>query len=136
MSVRFHQPDGWARPVGYADAVSASGRTVFVAGQVGWNPATSQFEANDLRGQVRQALKNIVAALAAAGARPDDVTRLTWFVTDRDLYDAERKAIGEAYREIVGRHFPAMSLVIVKGLLEPGALVEIEATAVVTDSTR
>jgi enamine deaminase RidA (YjgF/YER057c/UK114 family) len=122
--------------VGYANAVSASGRTVFVAGQVGWNPATSLFEAHDLRSQVRQALKNVVAALAAAGARPDDITRLTWFVTDRDLYDAERKAIGDAYREIVGRHFPAMSLVIVKGLLEPGALVEIEATAVVTDSTR
>jgi enamine deaminase RidA (YjgF/YER057c/UK114 family) len=133
---QFHEPEGWARPVGYANAMSATGRVVFVAGQVGWNPKTSSFEVNDLCGQVRQALENVVAALGAAGARPEQITRLTWYVTDRDRYEAERKAIGRAYRDILGRHFPAMSLVIVKGLLEPGALVEIEATAVVTDSTR
>jgi enamine deaminase RidA (YjgF/YER057c/UK114 family) len=114
--------------------VSATGRLVFVAGQVGWNPATSRFETEDLCGQVRQALGNVVAALAAAGARPDQITRLTWYVTDRDLYLSQRKAIGEAYREIVGRHFPAMSMVVVKSLIEPGALVEIEATAVVSGS--
>jgi enamine deaminase RidA (YjgF/YER057c/UK114 family) len=132
--VTFHEPDGWDRPVGYSNAVSASGRIIFVAGQVGWNPATSRFEAEDLCGQIRQALGNVVAALAAAGARPDQITRLTWYVTDRDLYLSQRKAIGEAYREIVGGHFPAMSMVVVKDLIEPGALVEIEATAVVTGS--
>ena len=130
-SVAFHEPAGWDRPIGYSNSVSATGRVVFVAGQVGWNPATSRFEAEDLCGQTRQALANVVAALAAAGARPDQITRLTWYITDRDLYLSQREAIGEAYREIVGRHFPAMSMVVVKDLIEPGALVEIEATAVV-----
>ena len=128
----FHEPDGWDRPIGYANAVSATGRLVFVAGQVGWNPKTSTFDSSDLPGQVRQALRNVVAALAAAGARPDQITRMTWYITDRDLYLAERGAIGESYREIVGRHFPAMSMVVVEALIEPGALVEIEATAVVS----
>ncbi len=126
-----HEPDGWDRPVGYANAVSAAGRVVFVAGQVGWNPATSGFETDDFVGQVHQALSNVVAALAAAGARPDQIVRLTWYITDRDRYLTERRAIGQAYREVVGRHFPAMSMVVVNGLIEPGALVEIEATAVV-----
>jgi 2-aminobenzoate-CoA ligase len=130
----FHQPDGWARPVGYSNAVSASGRVVFIAGQVGWNPATSRFEAHDLCGQIRQALRNVVAALAAAGARPDEITRLTWYITDRDFYLSKREAIGDAYREIIGRHFPAMSMVVVNALLEPEALVEIEATAVVSET--
>jgi 2-aminobenzoate-CoA ligase len=132
--VVLHQPNGWDRPLGYSNAVSAFGHVVFVAGQVGWNPATSRFEAEDLCGQIRQALSNVVAALAAAGARPDQITRLTWYITDRDLYMSQREAIGEAYRTIVGRHFPAMSMVVVKGLMEPGALVEIEATAVVSPS--
>ena len=130
-SLQFHEPAGWSRPIGYANAVSATGRVVFVAGQVGWNPATSQFDARDLCGQVRQALANVVAALAAAGARPEQITRLTWYITDRDLYLSQRAAIGEAYRAVVGRHFPAMAMVVVQGLIEPGALVEIEATAVV-----
>ena len=127
----FHEPDGWDRPIGYANAVSATGRIVFVAGQVGWNPKTSAFESHDLPGQIRQARSNVVAALAAAGARPDQITRMTWYITARDLYLAARGAIGERYRDIVGRHFPAMSMVVVKELIEPGALVEIEATAVV-----
>jgi 2-aminobenzoate-CoA ligase len=131
--VAIHQPDGWDRPVGYSNAVSASGRVVFIAGQVGWNPATSRFEAHDLCGQIRQALSNVVTALAAAGARPDEITRLTWYVTDPDLYRSQRKAIGDAYREILGRHFPAMSLVVVNALMEREALVEIEATAVVSE---
>jgi enamine deaminase RidA (YjgF/YER057c/UK114 family) len=129
--VAIHEPDGWDRPAGYSNAVSASGRVVCVSGQVGWNPATSRFEAHDLCGQIRQALSNVVTALAAAGARPDEITRLTWYITDRDLYRSNRKAIGEVYREILGRHFPAMSVVVVSGLIEPEALVEIEATAVV-----
>ena len=133
-ALAFHQPDSWTRPVGYSNAVSASGRVVFIAGQVGWNPATSRFEVNDLCSQIRQALKNVVTALAAAGARPDEITRLTWYITDRDLYLSKREAIGDAYREIIGRHFPAMSMVVVNALLEPEALVEIEATAVVSGS--
>jgi len=133
-TVAVHQPDGWDRPIGYANAASATGRVVFIAGQVGWNPRTSQFEAHDLCGQIRQALANVVAALAAAGAGPDQITRLTWYITDRDLYLSQREAIGRVYREIVGRHFPAMSMVVVKALIEPGALVEIEATAVVRDA--
>lgn len=128
-----HEPAGWHRPLGYSNAVSAAGRTVFVAGQIGWNPATSRFESEDLSAQVRQALKNVVAALAAAGARPDQITRLTWFITDRDLYHSQRESIGVAYREIIGRHFPAMSMVVVEQLIEPGALVEIEATAVMSE---
>jgi enamine deaminase RidA (YjgF/YER057c/UK114 family) len=128
----LHQPDGWARPIGYSNAVSASGRLVSVAGQIGWNPATSRFESLDLCGQIRQALQNVVTALAAAGARPDQITRLTWYITDRELYVSQREAIGQIYREIVGRHFPAMSMVVVRGLIEPDALVEIEATAVVS----
>ena len=97
--VAVHEPDGWDRPAGYSNAVSASGRVVFIAGQVGWNPATSRFEAHDLCGQIRQALSNVVAALAAAGARPDKITRLTWYITDRDRYQSHRKVIGEIYRE-------------------------------------
>jgi enamine deaminase RidA (YjgF/YER057c/UK114 family) len=128
-----YEPAGWNRPIGYSNAVSAAGRTVFVAGQVGWNPATSRFESEDLCAQVRQALKNVVAALAAAGAQPDQITRLTWFITDRDLYRSQREPIGLVYREIMGRHFPAMSMVVVEALIEPAALVEIEATAVVSD---
>ncbi len=131
----IHEPDGWARPSGFANAVSATGRMVFVAGQVGWNPATGTFEKTDFAGQVRQALENVVAALGAAGARPNQITRLTWYLTDRDAYLAERRAIGTHYREVIGRHFPAMSVVVVAGLVEPGALVEIEATAVVEETS-
>jgi 2-aminobenzoate-CoA ligase len=134
LPLTFHQPEGWARPHGYANAVSARGRTVFVAGQVGWDPSTEAFQSTRFPDQVAQALRNVVAALAAAGSRPDHITRLTWFVTDRDLYVTHRREIGAAYREIVGRHFPAMSVVVVAGLLEPGAQVEIEATAVIPDA--
>jgi enamine deaminase RidA (YjgF/YER057c/UK114 family) len=129
--VSFHEPAGWARPSGFANAVSATGRLVFVAGQVGWDPADGVFQSDDFADQVRQALTNVVSALAAAGARPDQMTRMTWYVTDRDAYLAHRRAIGEHYRAIIGRHFPAMSVVVVRGLIEPRALVEIEATAVV-----
>ena len=128
-----HEPEGWARPIGYANAVSSSGRTVFVAGQVGWDPATATFRAVTFVDQVRQALENVAVALAAAGARPDQITRLTWYVTDRELYLSHRNAIGASYREIIGRHFPAMSVVVVAGLIEAAALVEIEATAVIPD---
>lgn len=132
----FHEPDGWARPLGYANAVSAAGRVVFIAGQVGWDPATAEFRSDQFLEQVRQALTNVVTALAAAGARPDEITRLVWYITDRDAYVRHRREIGASYREIIGRHFPVMSVVVVHGLIEPGAQVEIEATAVIPEGNR
>ena len=124
------QPPGWPKPKGYANGIAASGRVVFVGGQVGWDE-TGTFVARDLAGQVRQVLRNIRAVLADAGAGPEHVTRMTWYVTDLDGYRGSQRAIGEAYREVWGRHYPAMALVQVVALLEPEALVEIEATAVV-----
>jgi 2-aminobenzoate-CoA ligase len=129
----FHEPDGWARPRGYANAVSAAGRVVFIAGQVGWDPATSEFRSDQFPDQVRQALQNVVTALAATGARPDQITRLVWYITDRDVYLRHQREIGASYREIIGRHFPVMSVVVVRGLIESRAQVEIEATAVIPD---
>ena len=131
--LHFHEPAGWPKPKGYSNAVSATGRTVFVAGQVGWDPVTMTLADGDFAAEVRQALKNVVAALSAADARPDQLTRLTWFITDRDEYLRAQKEVGQAYRDVLGRHFPAMSVVVVKGLLEPGARVEIEATAVAAE---
>lgn len=131
---RIIQPAGWLPPSGYANAVSARGRIVNVAGQTGWDPGTQTFESHDMVGQVRQALENVVAVLAAAGAEPRHIVRLTWYVVERKEYVGRRREIGEAYRAVMGRHFPAMSLVIVAGLLDPLALVEIEATAVVPDA--
>jgi enamine deaminase RidA (YjgF/YER057c/UK114 family) len=129
----FDEPDGWAHPLGYANAVSAAGRVVFIAGQVGWDPATSEFRSDQFPDQVRQALQNVVTALAAAGARPDQITRLVWYITDRDVYLRHQREIGASYREIIGRHFPVMSVVVVRGLIESRAQVEIEATAVIPD---
>ncbi len=134
MSPKVHQPDGWPTPRGYANAVSARGRIVAIAGQVGWDPRTETFAAHDFAGQAAQALENVVAALAAAGAAPGHVVRMTWYVTDREAYVAARRELGPAFRARFGSHYPAMSLVIVAGLLEPGALVEIEATAVIPDA--
>jgi len=131
VSARIVQPAGWPRPVGYAHGMAAEGHIVAVAGQVGWDPVTERFTATDMAGQVAQALRNIAAVLEAAGARPDQVVRMTWYVTDLAAYVAARPAIGGAYASVFGRHFPAMSVIGVAGLLEPGALVEIEATAVV-----
>jgi enamine deaminase RidA (YjgF/YER057c/UK114 family) len=125
----FLHPDGWAPPRGYANGVAAEGRTIFVAGQVGWN-ARGAFETDDFVAQAEQALQNVVAVLRAGGAAPEHLVRLTWYVTDRAAYVAYRREIGEAYRRTIGRHFPAMTLVVVAGLLEDRALVEIEATAV------
>jgi len=128
--MRSLQPPGWPRPKGYANGIEASGRLVFVAGQIGWDE-TSAFPAADLAGQVRQALSNVLAVLAEAGAGPEHVVRLTWYVVDREEYLASQKEIGAAYREVMGRHFPAMAVVVVAGLVEADARVEIEATAVV-----
>lgn len=124
------QPPGWPRPKGYACGVAARGTTVFISGQIGWDEH-GRFTAHDLAGQVRQALRNVVAVLAQAGARPEHVARMTWYVTDKRAYLAAQRAIGEAYREVMGRHYPAMSVVEVGALLEDDAQVEIEVTAVV-----
>lgn len=128
---RILQPAGWAPPRGYANGVEATGRIVHVAGQVGWNPETCAFETDDFVGQVSQALRNVAAVLAEAGAGPQHLTRVTWYITDRAAYVADTRAIGRAWRESFGRHYPAMTLVVVAGLLEERAKVEIEATAVI-----
>ena len=130
MSREILQPPGWARPRGYANGVAAEGRQVFVSGQIGWD-AEQRFTSDDFAMQTRQALANVVAVLACAGATPAHLVRMTWYVTSRDEYNAALAEIGAAYRELIGRHYPAMSVVVVAGLLEPRAKVEIEATAVV-----
>ncbi len=124
------QPPGWARPSGYANGIAASGRLVFVAGQIGWDEQC-RVVSDRLADQVGQALANVVAVLAAAGARPEHLVRLTWYVTSRDEYLAETRAIGEAYRAVLGKNFPAMAVVQVVALVNSRAKVEIEATAVV-----
>ncbi len=125
------QPEGWPRPRGYANGVAAQGRQVFVAGMVGWN-AASEFDSDDLVDQVRQALANVKAVLAEAGARPEHMVRMTWYVTDRADYLARGRDIGAAYREVMGQHYDvAMSAVEVSALMEARAKVEIEVTAVV-----
>lgn len=124
------QPTGWAPPQGYANGVVAEGRQVFIAGQIGWT-ADAKLVSGGLVAQVEQALKNIVAVLAEAGAAPQHLVRMNWYVTDKAAYVAARKEIGAAYRRVIGKNFPAMTLLVVAGLLEEGALVEIEATAVV-----
>jgi enamine deaminase RidA (YjgF/YER057c/UK114 family) len=126
----FLQPPGWAAPKGYANGVCASGRQVFLAGQIGWNES-QQLVSSRFALQVRQALQNIVVLLAQAGGRPEHLVRLTWFVASLDEYRAELREIGAAYREVIGRHYPPMSVVGVTGLVERGAKVEIEATAVI-----
>ena len=130
MSREILQPAGWARPRGYANGIAAQGRQVFVAGQIGWD-AEQRFVSDDFAVQVRQALANVVAVLGCAGARPEHLVRMTWYVTSRDEYNASLAEIGAAWRELIGRTYPAMSVVVVAGLLEPRAKVEIEATAVV-----
>ncbi len=123
------QPEGWPRPKGFSCGVSGAGAVVFVSGQIGWDE-DGRFTATDIAGQVRRALRNIVTILAEAGARPEHVARLVWYVTDKHEYLAAQREIGEAYREVMGRHFPAMSVIAVSALLEDEAKVEIEATAV------
>jgi enamine deaminase RidA (YjgF/YER057c/UK114 family) len=131
--MEFLQPPGWAPPRGYANGVAARGHVVFVAGQIGWNPATGQFESDDFAAQAEQALQNIATVLREAGAETHHVVRLTWFITDKRAYLAATQEIGAAYRRIFGRHFPAMSVVVIAGLLEDRAVVEIEATAVLPE---
>ena len=124
------QPAGWPRPKGYSNGIVAQGRQVFVAGQIGWD-AGGRLAGGGLPGQVKQALLNIVAVLAEARGKPEHIVRLTWFVTSRDEYLARLQDIGAAYRAVMGKHFPSMSVVQVVALMEAEAKVEIEATAVV-----
>jgi enamine deaminase RidA (YjgF/YER057c/UK114 family) len=130
--MRTLQPADWPRPRGYANGIEANGRTIFVAGQVGWDKE-QRFQAKDFAGQFEQALLNIVAVLREAGAGPEHVVRLTWFITDKRAYLRDARRVGEIYRSIMGRNFPTMSVVQVAALIEDEALVEIEATAVIPD---
>ena len=122
-------PEGWPQPPGYSNGVIAEGRQIFIAGQVGWD-AQGRFRSPHMADQVKQSLENILAILAQAKAGPEQIVRLTWYITSRDEYHAELKQIGAAYREVMGKHFPAMSVVQVVALMEAQAKVEIEATAV------
>ena len=126
------QPEGWVKPVGYSNGVAAEGRLVFVAGQIGWN-ARGEFETDDFVGQLRQCLKNIVAVLAEAGAEPAHITSMTWYFIDKQDYLTNLKAIGAAYREVIGRHYPAMTAMQVAALIEDRAKIEIQAMAVVPE---
>jgi enamine deaminase RidA (YjgF/YER057c/UK114 family) len=125
-------PPGWPRPKGYSNGISARGRMVFTAGVVGWDEE-ERFAALDLVGQFRQVLANTLAILAEGGAGPEHVVRMTWYVTDRSDYVANLREIGAVYRELIGKHYPAMAVVIVAGLIEPAARIEIETTAIVPE---
>jgi enamine deaminase RidA (YjgF/YER057c/UK114 family) len=129
--LEFLHPRHWKRAKGYANGVAGDGRLVFVAGQIGWN-ADQQFESRDFVAQVRQALANVVAVVAEAGGTPAHIARLTWYITDRQEYLSRLPEVGEAYRAIMGRHFPTMTMVEVSALMEGDAKVEIEASAVVS----
>jgi enamine deaminase RidA (YjgF/YER057c/UK114 family) len=131
-ALRIVKPEGWPTPKGYAHAVEGRGRLVFVSGQIGWTP-DERWETDDFVGQLRQTLLNTVAILAAAGARPDHIVRMTWYVIDKREYLACRAEIGACWREIVGAHFPALALVEVAGLVEDRARLEIETTALIPD---
>lgn len=132
MTLEFLHPKYWKPAIGYSNGVAAQGRMVFTGGMIGWN-ADAEFETDDFAGQVAQALRNIVAVLAEAGAKPEHIVRLTWYVTDKAEYLNSLKDLGRAYKDIIGRHYPAMALVQVVALVEDRAKVEIEATAVIPD---
>ena len=122
---------GWSRPHGYSDGMSAAGRVLVTAGIIGWNPENQTIESDNFTSQTAQALRNVVAVLRAGGAEPRHLVRMTWYVTSRDEYLAAREGVGLAYREIIGKHYPTMAVVVVAALLEPRAKVEIEATAII-----
>jgi len=126
-------PEGWKAPKGYANGMIGEGRVLFMGGQIGWN-ADQVFEVNDFIGQMRQALLNIRTIVETAGGSPKDIARMTWYVLDKTDYLANQRAVGETYREVMGYHFPAMTMVMVSGLVDEGALLEIEATAVLPDA--
>lgn len=130
--IQILQPEGWATPKGYSNGIAARGRTVIISGQIGWD-GQCLFHSSDFVEQARQALQNIVAVLAEAGGRPEHLIRMTWYVIDKREYLAAYPQLGRAYREVIGRNFPAMTAVQVAGLMEDAARVEIEATAVIPD---
>ena len=130
--MRVLQPPGWAKPKGYANGIAAKGTQVFVAGQIGWT-ADGAWHADDFAGQFAQALRNVVAVCAEAGAQPEHIVRLAWFITSKREYLAALKEIGAAYRAIMGRHYPTMTVVEVGALVEDRAKIEIEATAVIPE---
>jgi enamine deaminase RidA (YjgF/YER057c/UK114 family) len=123
------QPSGWAKPKGYANGIAATGKQIFIAGQIGWN-GDCVFQTDDFVAQVEQALRNIVAVLAEANAGPEHMTRMTWYILDKREYVTRSREVGDAYRRVIGKNFPAMTLVVVAALLEDRAKVEIEVTAV------
>ena len=131
MTHQVISPEGWAPAKGYANGILTKDGTLYVGGQIGWT-AEQVFESHDFIGQMEQALRNILAILEAAGGTADDLTRLTWYVTDKQEYLARQREVGQAYRRVLGRHFPAMTMVVVSALIEDEALVEIEATAVIS----
>lgn len=133
MTLTIIHPEGWAPAKGYANGVLAEGRVLHVGGQIGWTGG-QVFETDDFVAQARQALENVAAVVRAAGGEVGHIARLTWYVTDKRDYLARQRELGEAYRAVMGRHFPAMTMVVVAGLIEDAALVEIEATAVLPAS--
>ena len=130
MSIQILQPPGWARARGFSNGIAASGKLVFIAGQVGWT-GEGEWQARDFAGQFKQALANVLEVLAQAGGKPQHLVRLTWYVLDKREYLNSLKPVGEAYRELMGRHYPTMAVVQVSGLVEDEARLEIEATAVI-----
>ena len=130
MSLKPIQPEGWAPPLGYSNGMLAKNGNLFVGGQIGWT-ADKVFETFDFIGQMEQALRNILAVVQSAGGQAEDIARLTWYVTDKAEYLARQREVGQAYRHVLGRHFPAMTMVVVSELIEDDALIEIEATAVI-----
>jgi len=132
MSIQILQPPGWARAKGFSNGILASGKLVFIAGQVGWT-GEGKWQARDFAGQFRQALQNVLEVLKQANGRPEHLVRLTWYVLDKREYLNSLKPVGEAYRELMGRHYPTMAVVQVSGLVEDEARLEIEATAVVPE---
>ena len=134
MTHKTLQPEGWLAPRGYANGIEASGRQIYVGGQIGWNPQC-QFETDDLVAQIRQALSNCVAVVAAGGGLPEHIVRMTWYLRDKKEYVARLKEIGAVYREVMGRNYPAMSAVQVADLIEDEAKVEIEVTAIIPSSS-
>jgi enamine deaminase RidA (YjgF/YER057c/UK114 family) len=133
MTAKTIQPDGWAPAKGYANGMLSEDGTLYVGGQIGWTKE-QVFESHDFIGQMEQALRNIVDVVEAAGGQVTDITRLTWFVIDKAEYAARQREVGEVYRRVLGRHFPAMSMLVVAGLVEDDALLEIEATAYIGKS--
>lgn len=128
--MKILQPDGWPRPKGYSNGIAAEGHLIFVSGQVGWT-AEEKFEAKEFPGQFRQSLENVLAVLAEAGAGPEHIVRMTWFMTDKREYLDSLPEVGAIYRELMGRRFPTMSVIEVSALIEDQAKIEIETTAVI-----